>query len=100
VRELHNVLERAAIVVRSARIGMGDLPELANATDEETATASSITEAAAGPSELPLKDRVTAYERALVVDALRRVGGNQSAAARLLQTSRATLQYKMRVLSI
>ena len=47
-------------------------------------------------ASISLKERVDAYERGLVADALRRAQGNQSEAARLLRTSRATLQYKMK----
>ncbi|AKU98547.1 Response regulator of zinc sigma-54-dependent two-component system [Labilithrix luteola] len=91
VRELQNVLERASILARGNRIRLEDLPELRNAieellpvpTDDDT-------------SSIPLKARVDAYERSLVADALRRAQGNQSEAARLLRTSRATLQYKMK----
>jgi DNA-binding NtrC family response regulator len=36
-----------------------------------------------------------AVERALIVAALEKAGGNQSAAARLLGTSRDTLRYRM-----
>jgi DNA-binding NtrC family response regulator len=44
-----------------------------------------------------MKDRVNAFERSVIADALRAAGHNQSEAARLLQTSRATLQYKMKI---
>jgi transcriptional regulator with GAF, ATPase, and Fis domain len=95
VRELHNVLERASILARSDRIGAADLPELTSSSDE-------IHEAEAPSDELglSLKDRVNAYERSLIAEALRRAQGNQSEAARLLHTSRATLQYKMKVLHL
>jgi len=93
VRELENVLERATILARGPRILVSDLPEL---------TASEI-EAGQAADAAPLgslKERVTAYERGLVADALQRAKGNQSEAARLLRTSRATLQYKMKVLGL
>jgi transcriptional regulator with GAF, ATPase, and Fis domain len=90
VRELSNVLERAMILSRREgdRIGVGDLPEL---TPTETAPAAAASESGS------LKDRVTAYERALLVETLRLAKDNQSEAARLLRTSRATLQYKLKL---
>jgi transcriptional regulator with GAF, ATPase, and Fis domain len=101
VRELHNVLERAAIVCRSLRIGVADLPELTNAAEEAPHEADVVDVTPDDvQADLSLKERVNAYERSLVADALRRAQGNQSEAARLLRTSRATLQYKMRVLQI
>ena len=85
VRELVEAMDGAA-EVRSER-GAG-------------ATVSKGAAADLADAELPLKERVNAYERALVVDALQRARGNQSEAARLLRTSRATLQYKMKLFSI
>ncbi len=58
------------------------------------------TEATAAPeavsSALPLKQRVEAYERGLIVDALRATRGNRSEAARRLGVSRVTLHDKLR----
>jgi transcriptional regulator with GAF, ATPase, and Fis domain len=91
VRELSNVLERASILARE-RIRLADLPELA------PPPTSSQADLDAGDASL--KDRVNAFERSLIEQALERAGGNQSEAARLLRTSRATLQYKLRLLKI
>ncbi len=43
-----------------------------------------------------LKDRVDAYEQALVVEALRSARGNQSRAALILGTSQRIVNYKIR----
>jgi Nif-specific regulatory protein len=91
VRELQNVLERASILARGTQIRLEDLPEL-RSTSEEVAVAQAVEDT----SSVSLKERVDAYERALVADALRRAHGKQSEAARLLRTSRATLQYKIK----
>ncbi len=88
VRELNNVIERAAIIARGRAIGIGDLPELRAAPgghDEPADTGQS------------LKTRVEAFERAQIAEAMGKAGGNQSEAARLLHTSRATLQYKLKL---
>jgi transcriptional regulator with GAF, ATPase, and Fis domain len=93
VRELQNVIERAAILVRSGRLTMTDLPEL-SASPPERAEHSNETQ------KLPLKERIHTYERAIIVDALREAGGNQSDAARILGTTRTTLQYKLKLFRI
>jgi transcriptional regulator with GAF, ATPase, and Fis domain len=90
VRELMNVLERATILAPERVIGVVDLPEL-------RARSEASTELSSEPSSESLKQRVDAFERSLIADALRRADGNQSEAARLLHTSRATLQYKMKL---
>jgi two-component system response regulator HydG len=50
----------------------------------------------AGTARLGLKQRVEAYERGLVVDALEAARGNRSEAARALGVSRVTLHDKLR----
>ncbi len=52
--------------------------------------------AAAQGAALPLRERVEAYERGLVLEALRGAGGNRSEAARRLGVSRVTLHDKLR----
>lgn len=86
VRELENVLDRAALLARGPAIRVEDLPELAVAPDSQ--------------GEQTLKERVADFERTLLAEALKGAGGNQSEAARVLRTSRATLQYRMRVLGL
>ena len=96
VRELENVLERAAVLARGPSIRVQDLPELTGAaTDSQAVDASPPSQTTA-----PLKERVADFERTILRDALERAGGNQSEAARLLRTSRATLQYRMRILGL
>ena len=92
VRELQNVLERASILARD-RIRLADLPELVTPAMDTAAGAASA-------GDLSLRDRVNAFERTLIEEALERAAGNQSEAARLLRTSRATLQYKLKLLKI
>ena len=96
VRELQNVLERAAILAGGRRIGIADLPGLTGAEDQAAAQATAGRDA----DTVPLKQRMEALERAIIVEALRAAGGNQSEAARRLSTSRATLQYRMKTLGL
>jgi transcriptional regulator with GAF, ATPase, and Fis domain len=88
VRELQNVLERAVVLARGSTLGIPDLPELHSREVEAPHEAD---------ARGTLKERVDAYERGLVADALARANGNQSEAARRLGASRATLQYKMKI---
>jgi Nif-specific regulatory protein len=98
VRELQNVLERAAILARGPKITTYDLPDLSAAQPDGVVATSSVEAAQiqGAPAQGSLRQRVDAYERELVVEALRLAGGNQSEAARRLGMSRATLQYKMK----
>jgi transcriptional regulator with GAF, ATPase, and Fis domain len=86
VRELHNVLERAAILTPDGIIRPEDLPELDAAQ-----------KAGDVPLDGTLKERIDAYERSLIEEALRSSAGNQSEAARQLRVNRATLVYKIKV---
>jgi Nif-specific regulatory protein len=85
IRELHNVLERAAILARGRPIRPEDLPDVNVPSD-----------AGDSPAEGALKPHVDSFERSLFEEALRNSGGNQSEAARQLHVNRATLSYKMK----
>jgi DNA-binding NtrC family response regulator len=90
VRELENAIERLVA------LSPPDAPDLAllpgpGAGGEATG--------ASGDEErapLPLKERVQAYERGLVVEALRAAHGNRTEAARRLGISRVTLHDKLK----
>jgi len=83
--QLHNVLERAAILARGRVIRPEDLPDLNSSPSLPDA-----------PVRGALKQQVDSYERSLIAEALRQSDGNQSEAARQLRVSRATLLYKMK----
>jgi len=85
VRELENALER--LVALSPPDGL-DLSLLGG--DEPPGGGG------ASDRALPLRERVEAYERGLVVEALRGARGNRSEAARRLGISRVTLHDKLR----
>ena len=90
VRELKIVLERIAILGAPSHIRVDDLPAEVRFSDPEAAQASSgggfLVALPVGGIDL---DRV---ERELVVQALRRTNGNQTAAARLLGLTRYQLR--------
>ena len=84
VRELENALERAVLVCDSAVIHGHHLPpSLQTADSSGTVT------------RVSLKDAVAAYERDLILDALKTTRGNRAKAARLLDTTERILNYKV-----
>ncbi|WP_242394298.1 sigma-54-dependent transcriptional regulator [Anaeromyxobacter oryzisoli] len=86
VRELENALE--GLVALSPPDGL-DLSLLPGGVAGGAAAESP-------PGPLPLRQRVEAYERGLIVEALRAARGNRSEAARRLGMSRVTLHDKLR----
>jgi two-component system, NtrC family, response regulator HydG len=88
VRELENALEGLVALSPPEGLDLSLLPGGA------AGSATAIAPAEGGA--LPLKQRVEAYERGLVVEALRAARGNRSEAARRLAVSRVTLHDKLR----
>jgi DNA-binding NtrC family response regulator len=90
VRELENAIEGLVALSPPEGLDLGLLPGGAGggatpeAPDEDLA------------SPLPLKQRVEAYERGLIVEAVRAAHGNRSEAARRLGMSRVTLHDKLK----
>jgi Nif-specific regulatory protein len=85
VRELENALERAVLVCDGAVVHGHHLPpSLQTADSSGTVT------------RVSLKDAVAAYERDLILDALKTTRGNRAKAARLLDTTERILNYKVR----
>jgi DNA-binding NtrC family response regulator len=99
IRELENVIERAAVMKPGGWILPLDLPEKIFQPDEE---AESIGDAAAGgrvvlpPAGISLKSEVSRLEKELIAEALRRTHGVKEQAARLLKINRTTLIEKIR----
>ncbi len=83
VRELENAVERLVALSPADGLDLSLLPGGALSAGEERVP-------------LPLKERVQAYERGLVVEALREARGNRSEAARRLGISRVTLHDKLK----
>lgn len=89
VRELRNVVERALLFADEACVGIDRLP--ANIRFAASALDPSC------PFELPEEGvSLDDVERGLVMQALRRTGGNQTQAAKLLGLSRYALRTRMR----
>ena len=91
-------LSAAARAELSTRVWRGNVRELENTIEEWVALSDGVTigpvDAAAPP--LDLRARVEAYERGLVVEALRAARGNRSEAARKLGIGRVTLLDKLK----
>ena len=85
VRELENALERAVLVCDAAVVHGHHLPP-----SLQTADASGTV------TRVSIRDAVAAYERDLILDALKTTRGNRAKAARLLDTTQRILNYKVR----
>jgi DNA-binding NtrC family response regulator len=96
VRELRNVIERAAVLASGAEITLADL-----ALDGEEVPADAATSIAIG---VPFRDakRITveSFERAYLMRALREHGGNVSRTAEAIGMVRQSLQQKIRELDL
>jgi len=79
VRELENALESLVALSSDGQLDLSALPSAAQAPVQA----------------LGLKPRVEAYERGVIVEALRAARGNRSEAARALGISRVTLHDKL-----
>ncbi len=90
VRELENAIGHAAMMVMGDTIDVHDLPPLV-----AIAGVRSEQGAAAAPAASP-SGSLEEHEKAVLVDALERSGGNQSQAARMLRIGRDALRYKMK----
>lgn len=86
VRELRQVVERAAVLSPSGKLDRSDFPVLVSAGRS----------ASGGTSEFALKPQVEAFEREIILRALAACGGTRREAARLLRISLRTLFYKLR----
>jgi two-component system, NtrC family, nitrogen regulation response regulator NtrX len=91
VRELANVCERLAILYPGRGVGRRELAAVLSGD---------VAASPAALDELPLTDRIDAFERDLIERALAAAGGSITDAARRLRTDRANLYRRMRRLEI
>ena len=100
VRELENMIERAVIMSNSSVINAIDLPPSLQ-TAAATGTESLLPNRSAAPEPgAALETLTAAFESELITAALKRTGGNVSAAARDLGTTIRKLNYRIRRLRI
>ena len=93
VRELENCIERAVLMSSDDVLHGYSMPPSLQ-TSEETNTAMLPPEGAS------LSGIVGAYEREIIIDALKKHRGNAAAAARELRTTQRIMNYKIRQLGI
>jgi transcriptional regulator with GAF, ATPase, and Fis domain len=94
VRELRNTIERVLVLHgRDERVATGHLPEAMRSAPPAAEPVPKT-----GPASL--SEAVAAFERELVVEALRQTNGVQTRAAQRLGTTRRILNYRMRKLEI
>ena len=89
VRELENCIERAVLLSTDGVIHGHHLPPTLQTSDFSDTMGTGT-----------LEERVALYERDILVDALKRTGGNMAAAARELGTTGRILRYKIKQLGI
>jgi two-component system response regulator PilR (NtrC family) len=95
VRELENTIERAVVLCTTDRIGPDLLPEYLRYPVNTEQPAMVV------PSDgLSLKDAVSRYERAMILQSLEMANGVQKRAAELLQLKPSTLNEMMKRLGI
>lgn len=91
VRQLRNVMEQACLmcardVIEESDLGLRDVPVLGLQRPAPMQPASPV---------LPDRSKLVDVERTLIIEALRKEGGNVSLAARQLGVSRDTMRYRM-----
>ncbi|HXJ77912.1 MAG TPA: sigma-54 dependent transcriptional regulator [Candidatus Methylomirabilis sp.] len=96
VRELENLVQRAAVLARGPLVTVEDLPGLAGDDTSEGASEARLSDLL----EMPLEQAARELERMLIRRALIRAGGNKSEAARLLQMRRQQLYARMSELGL
>ena len=89
VRELENCIERAVLLSTDGVIHGHHLPPTLQTSDASDTV-----------GEGTLADRVDLFERDIIVDALKRTGGNMAESSRDLGTTARVLRYKVRHLGI
>jgi two-component system response regulator PilR (NtrC family) len=89
VRELENVVERAAVLCRGPRVGLEDLPE-AQARPAPTLSSLSL------DAPFDLDGWLGGLEREVLVQALDKTNGSQKNAAKLLQMTFHSLRYRLK----
>ncbi|MBI3997074.1 MAG: sigma-54-dependent Fis family transcriptional regulator [Candidatus Omnitrophica bacterium] len=108
IRQLENVLERAVILAKRARLDVDDLPEELRFRSDATSMAIDDQEEGAKEAEgafskddsVQLKDALKMPERELILKVLAEVRWNRSEAAKRLGIHRSTLYHKIRQLGI
>lgn len=103
VRELENIIERAAVLTRGQTIAVEDLPAHVVEGDDRGLLSGREPAGVIGPESgevLPLVEALKDPERRIILRALEACGWNRTKAAERLEINRTTLYKKMRQLGI
>jgi transcriptional regulator with GAF, ATPase, and Fis domain len=92
IRELQNVVERAAVMAEEGSIETGHLP--AGLASESPVTARGMDDAR------PLDDRLAEIEKGMIIEALTRAGGIQARAAQILGINQRSLWHRIKKYNI
>jgi transcriptional regulator with GAF, ATPase, and Fis domain len=92
IRELQNVVERAAVMAEEGSIETGHLP--AGLAGESPVTARGMDDAR------PLDDRLVEIEKGMIIEALTRAGGIQARAAQILGINQRSLWHRIKKYNI
>jgi transcriptional regulator with GAF, ATPase, and Fis domain len=92
IRELQNVVERAAVMAEEGNIETGHLP--AGLAGESLVTARGMDDAR------PLDDRLGEIEKGIIIEALTRAGGIQARAAQILGINQRSLWHRIKKYNI
>jgi Nif-specific regulatory protein len=95
VREMENVIERAAVMAEGDVIHGHHLPPSLQLNRYQTKSGQS-----ASSEDNGFADRVANFEIELITEALKDTSGNQSQAAKRLGLSKRMIQYKIRLYGI
>lgn len=96
VRELKGVLEYAFVIAESGSIAPPHLPPKMTDQPQSPAPASPAPPSAPTPPPTPQPQALGLSQRDALVEALRRTGGNQTRAAKLLGVNRVTVYNRMK----
>ena len=93
VRELENMIESAVVLTRDKYLNKSDIPEILKVKDEGSII---------NPRNLDdgYEEKVEAFEKTMIQEALTQTDGNQSAAARLLGMSERHIRSRMERLGL
>ncbi len=96
VRELENTIHRALVLARGPMVTVADLPPHVRGLASEQRPAAGSADTLADDAGLPFVERVAAFERRLIDQAMAQADGVQTRAARALGMSERHLRYKLR----
>ncbi len=95
IRELENMMERAAVLARGDIVTPDQLPREVSASGQVAAAVAPAPDQGL-PDNLAMQPLVEALERRLIEESLNRTQDNKSRAARMLEISERSLWYKIK----